>query len=443
MHLMRPSGTTARSILAGATMSRSKAALFELLKSLFDVGEFRRLLRFDADAEVLDEVPADNPTPSEFFAAALDELIRRGAVDESFFARLRAERPKRIKDIDAVAALWKDGEGSSPAPGRRNWRIVVLLGAVVTLAATALVLVLRGGTRSREVPAPPPSAPPTPAPIAVAEPSEPPIAPALPDEPTRESPQTAPSPDCPDDMVLVPGTRGRSFLRAGEERVVADFCMDVTEVTVEAFLAPPPTPESPEQRKKREKERKKSETVRMAGDDRDEYCNLRHPDRRRHPINCVDFAQASDHCARLEKRLPTEWEWEWAATGGHPDRTYPWGSSEPNCELAIMANSARVIGCGEERTWEVAQKPAFEGLNDMLGNVWEWTSSRSADQQVVRGGCWSNDPLNAKEDDPDERDPYAEEYLKVSYRDQRWAPGVRSSKIGFRCAAATRRPAGA
>ncbi|MDZ7308622.1 MAG: SUMF1/EgtB/PvdO family nonheme iron enzyme [candidate division KSB1 bacterium] len=65
-------------------------------------------------------------------------------------------------------------------------------------------------------------------------------------------------------------------------------------------------------------------------------------------------------------RLPTEIEWEWAATGGK--RIYPWGNEKPD---ETRANYGEKIG----HTTPVGSYPAGatpEGLMDMAGNVWEW-----------------------------------------------------------------------
>jgi hypothetical protein len=62
-------------------------------------------------------------------------------------------------------------------------------------------------------------------------------------------------------------------------------------------------------------------------------CNDGHTDRQNHPINCVDWDQATAYCRVQGKRLRAEEEWGWAAQGGAQARRHPWGDAEPGDQL--------------------------------------------------------------------------------------------------------------
>lgn len=109
--------------------------------------------------------------------------------------------------------------------------------------------------------------------------------------------------------------------------------------------------------------------------DNDHYCNYGKADRLKHPVNCVDWYQASTFCAWTGGRLPSEAEWEYVARSGGKDYKYVWGNdTEPSCEYAVM-DTPEGIGCGAYMTWEICSKPkgnTEQGVCDMSGNVIEW-----------------------------------------------------------------------
>jgi sulfatase modifying factor 1 len=97
-------------------------------------------------------------------------------------------------------------------------------------------------------------------------------------------------------------------------------------------------------------------------------------DRADHPMNCVDWYMASDFCQWAGARLPSEAEWEYAATSEGQEVIYPWGDSTADCTYAIMDDGGG-IGCGTQETWSVCSMSSGSsifGLCDMAGNVQEW-----------------------------------------------------------------------
>lgn len=152
-----------------------------------------------------------------------------------------------------------------------------------------------------------------------------------------------------------------------------------------------------------------------------------------HPAVCLSWKDAKAYVEWLTRktgkqyRLPTEAEWEYAARAGTTTARY-WGESpDQACGYANVMDTtgkARVPGV----TWEVHNcsdgyaytapaasfKPNAFGLNDMIGNAWEWVedcfnydyigaptdgSAWRAGRctfRVLRGGSWNVQPAYAR-----------------------------------------------
>jgi formylglycine-generating enzyme required for sulfatase activity len=117
--------------------------------------------------------------------------------------------------------------------------------------------------------------------------------------------------------------------------------------------------------------------------------------RTNHPVVGVTWYEATAFCRWLTQnqkynpegyiyQLPSEIEWVYAAHGLER-RDYPWGVEEPNDEKANFGktyNGTTPVGC-----FMPGMTP--EGIFDMAGNVWEWTSSfHLPNQCILRGGSW-------------------------------------------------------
>lgn len=91
------------------------------------------------------------------------------------------------------------------------------------------------------------------------------------------------------------------------------------------------------------------------------------------PVICVTWQQASGYCQGIGGRLPTEAEWEKAASGTDGAK-WAWGSLAPECDdanfrLASIYCSPGIRPIG----WYPDSVSAF-GLYDVNGNVFEWTA---------------------------------------------------------------------
>ena len=214
----------------------------------------------------------------------------------------------------------------------------------------------------------------------------------------------------PAGVFLMGSDAGDDDERPQRRVTVAAFTIDRTEVTTRAYAAC-------------------VAAGACASTDRKPRCNEGVAGRGEHPINCVSFAAATAYCAWRGARLPTETEWEYAARGP-VGRTYPWGDARPRAQLCWDGPGNDVGAFKRQGTCPVGSYLAGRspfGLDDMAGNVWEWTSDiypseegAPADEplRVSRGGTWFGyDPY-------DVRSP-----LRFRTRPQAQGYG-----IGFRCA---------
>ncbi len=225
---------------------------------------------------------------------------------------------------------------------------------------------------------------------------------------------------CPPGMVFVPGGAAPLGLAddvdalAPAARALGPLCVDRTEVTVAQYLACVAGGRCPASQG----------TIFFPGYGPPEpmrsqlsaHCNAPRPDRKDHPMNCVDQEAAALYCASQGGRLPSEEEWEYAARGPEANR-YPWGSWRPGASSAPLCWDRRRSALG---TCPVGQFPGGAtraGALDMAGNVWEWTASSRSGAFIVRGGGWTN---------------FLPRFVSSTYR---WplAASTRLNCLGFRC----------
>ncbi len=149
-----------------------------------------------------------------------------------------------------------------------------------------------------------------------------------------------------------------------------------------------------------------------ASDDPPDQCTWHRADKTSHPINCLEWTSANAYCTWIGGRLPTVEEWEFAAKSGE-SRVYPWGNEALNATRAnicdkncpVIAKAAAewatmTLDDGYAATAPVGSYPAGAskwGLVDMIGNVWEWTSSDYATgQKEFRGAGWYDTLVRAR-----------------------------------------------
>jgi iron(II)-dependent oxidoreductase len=126
------------------------------------------------------------------------------------------------------------------------------------------------------------------------------------------------------------------------------------------------------------------------------------------PVAHVSWYEADAYARWLGKRLPTEAEWEKAASWdaeNHRKRRFPWGDQAPTQLVANLDQQH----FGQTRSGTYPQGESAYGVVGMVGDLWEWTGSEfrgypgfrawpyreyseiffSSDYRVLRGGSWA------------------------------------------------------
>jgi formylglycine-generating enzyme len=169
-----------------------------------------------------------------------------------------------------------------------------------------------------------------------------------------------------------------------------------------------------------------------------------------HPVTCVSWNDAQAYAGWLstatghQYRLPSASEWEYAARSGG-EAVQPWNeNASAACADANVADASAaqrypgwtVFACNDGYVYTSpvgSFKANAFGLNDMLGNVFQWTedcwhpdyagapidgSARTGDsctERELRGGSWFSTPA----------------YVRANYRNH-FAADYRTSSAGFR-----------
>ena len=147
-------------------------------------------------------------------------------------------------------------------------------------------------------------------------------------------------------------------------------------------------------------------------------------DREQFALSCVTWATAREFCQFSGGDLPTEAEWEYAATHtiGRGRSRYPWGDDPPSCQRAIygrlplagLPGVCESLGTGPAPLDAAAEDVTVTGIVGLGGGVSEWTldapvsyadgcwelgsmhdpncAANSTSERVIRGGSWASPP---------------------------------------------------
>lgn len=120
----------------------------------------------------------------------------------------------------------------------------------------------------------------------------------------------------------------------------------------------------------------------------------------RHPVICVSWYGANEYCNWLKGEtsedyaLPSEWYWEYAASGGQKSKGFEYAGSNDIDGVAWYYKNSYEKGKNhtDYGTHQVGQKyPNELGIYDMSGNIWEWCEEiwgNDNTRRVLRGGSW-------------------------------------------------------
>jgi gamma-glutamyl hercynylcysteine S-oxide synthase len=146
------------------------------------------------------------------------------------------------------------------------------------------------------------------------------------------------------------------------------------------------------------------------------------------PVTWVSLEDARAYAHWAGKRLPHEWEWQYAAQGGDENRLYPWGEPWNPANVPAPDQGRQLTQPDDVDAHPAGASPS--GVMDLVGNVWQWTDefvdehTRAA---ILRGGSYYQPQGSIW-------------YFPQAYRNDQhgklllMAPSYdRSGTLGFRC----------
>jgi serine/threonine protein kinase len=117
------------------------------------------------------------------------------------------------------------------------------------------------------------------------------------------------------------------------------------------------------------------------------------------PMNCITHNEALTFAQWAQARLPARAEWQFAVRGSLNQASsseimntfiYPWGRKAPSCRYAIMYDKSPACG-STKQPQSVCSKPFgmnADGICDLVGNLWEWSSDFEQEKVLILGGGW-------------------------------------------------------
>ena len=148
------------------------------------------------------------------------------------------------------------------------------------------------------------------------------------------------------------------------------------------------------------------------------------------PVTWVSLEDARAYAKWAGKRLPHEWEWQYAAQGSD-ERIYPWGNDWNSAAVPLPDKSRTMRGPDDVNDHDQSATSPF-GLHDLVGNVWQWTDEfqdQHTRAAILRGGSYYQPQGSGW-------------YFPQAYRNDQhgklllMAPSKdRSGTLGFRCVA--------
>jgi formylglycine-generating enzyme required for sulfatase activity len=164
------------------------------------------------------------------------------------------------------------------------------------------------------------------------------------------------------------------------------------------------------------------------------------------PANCVSALEARKACEARGGRLPTEAEWEYAATGRGRESLFPWGDEAPGCATASLARSTKTgsdacmkSGVGPGLAADFPRDASAEVLS-LGGSVSEWMhdaffeyskSCWARNGLLVHPVCWVPSSTTRSVRGGNWASPFEVSYAALRGSE---ADTGRSEQIGFRCA---------